>query len=212
MVPTLTPPAYRLRAADLGWATALLAAAGADHPVLRHCCPGPAAAAQRSWLLGRLLRFGLRYGRVYANAERTALAVWLGPGQPAASWWQLLRAGVWPAVLWRLEWRSWRRVRHYLAATAWLRRQSMASPGHHYLLALAVQPAQRGRGLGRRLLHATLALTQATSATACYAETQVPEQLPFYQRQGFQLTGQCPAGPGAPWLTTWGLMRAAHPH
>jgi ribosomal protein S18 acetylase RimI-like enzyme len=212
MVPTLTAPAYRLGVADLGWATALLADACADHPMLRHCCTGPAAAPQRAWLLGRLLRFGLRYGRVYANAERTALAVWLGPGQLAASRWQLLRAGLLPAALWRLDRHSWRRVRHYLAATAWLRRQSMASPRHHYLLALAVQPAQRGRGLGRRLLHATLALTQATDATACYAETQVAEQLPFYQRLGFQLTGQCPAGPGAPWLTTWGLVRAAPPH
>ena len=207
MPSTLAPPARRLYPADLPWATALLAAACADHPGLHYCCPGPAAVGQRAWLLEQVLRFGLSYGRVYANADNQALAVWLGPGHPAATLPQQLRTGLWPAALWRLEWGSRRRLRHFLETTAWLRRQSLDGTSHYYLLALAVHPDGRRQGLGRRLLHATMALTQAAEATACYVDTQTPGLLPFYQRLGFRLTGQCPAGPGSQVLTTWGLVR-----
>lgn len=201
------PLARRLEPADLGWATALLAAACARHPVLAFCCAGPDAPTQQAWLLGQLLRFGLRHGRVYANAEGSALAVWLGPGHLGATRWPLLRAGLLPTALWRLGWTGLHRLRRYLRATAWLRGQSADPAGHHYLLALAVHPARQGQGCGRRLLQATLAAMQATAPGPCYLDVQGAEQLSFFQRLGFRLTGQCPAGPGAP--TTWGLLRAA---
>ncbi|MBF9220245.1 GNAT family N-acetyltransferase [Hymenobacter ruricola] len=206
MPTAFAPPARRLEPADLAWATALLAASCAGHPVLSYCCTGPDAPAQRVWLLERLLRFGLRYGRVYTNPTQTALAVWLGPGQPAASLWRLLRSGLLPTALWRLRGGGLRRLRHFLAATAWLRRQSVATTRHHYLLALAVHPTARGQGQGRRLLQATMGAMQAPHVP-CYLDTQLPEQLPFYQRIGFRLMGQCPPDLRAGGPPTWGLLR-----
>ena len=202
---TLAPPARRLEPADLPWAKALLLAAVDQHPVLRHCCAGPTAPAQCAWLVEQLLRFGLRHGRVYADADGQALAVWLSPAHLSAARWPLLRAGLLPA-LWRLGWPGLQRLRRHLRAAAWLREQSVDPAAHHYLLALAVHPAARGQGRGRRLLQATLAAMQATAAVPCYLDTQEAEQLSFYQRVGFRLAGQCPAGrgPGAP--TTWGLL------
>ncbi|GAA4025393.1 hypothetical protein GCM10022409_06710 [Hymenobacter glaciei] len=208
MRPATTPPVRRLEPADLAWATALLLAASFEHPVLRHCCAGPTAPAQGAWLLQLLLRFGLRHGRVYADADGLALAIWLSSDHLGAARWPLLRAGVLPAALWRLGWAGLSRLRHHLRAMAWLREQTVDPGGHHYLLALAVHPAARGQGRGRRLLQATLAAMQATAAVPCYLDTQGAEQLPFFQRLGFRLAGQCPSGPegGAP--TTWGLLRA----
>lgn len=203
---TLALPARRLEPADLAWATALLESACAKHPVLNYCCTGPDAKAQISWLSEQLLRFGLRYGRVYTNAEASALAVWLGPDHPAATLRRMLRTGLLPAALWRLEWTGFQRLRHFLVATAWLRRHSLTANSNHYLLALAVRPAVQGKGVGRRLLQATLAVIQTTHSP-CYLDTQVPEQLPFFQRMGFRLMGQCPAGPGAAAPTNWGLVR-----
>lgn len=208
MRPTTTLLARRLEPADLTWATTLLLAASDQHPVLRHCCVGPAAPAQCAWLLGLLLRFGLRHGRVYADAEGRALAVWLSPDHLGAARWPLLRAGLLPAGLWRLGWAGLLRLRHHLRAAAWLRGQTVDPAGHHYLLALAVHPAARGQGRGRRLLQATLAAMQATAAVPCYLDMQGAEQLPFFQRLGFRLAGQCPAGPGGDAPTTWGLLRA----
>ena len=73
MRPTLIPAARRLEPADLAWAKELLLAACDQHPVLRHCCAGPTSAAQCAWLVEQLLRFGLRHGRVYADADGQAL-------------------------------------------------------------------------------------------------------------------------------------------
>ena len=202
----VAPSARRLEAADLAWATELLATACANQPVLRYCCAGPDAAAQRSWLLGKLLRYGLRYGRMYTNASNTAIAVWLGPSQPGANWWRQLRSGLWPGALWQLGWKSWQRVNHFLATTAWLRRQSVGPANHYYLLALAVHPIDQGHGQGRRLLQATMAAMQAAHLP-CYLHTQVPEQLSFFQRLGFRLMGQCPTDAGLDSPTTWGLLR-----
>ena len=202
----LALPARRLEPADLVWATALLEVSCAEHPVLAYCCAGPDAQSKRLWLLEQLLRFGLRFGRVYTNADASAVAVWLGPGHPAATLYQLLRTGLLPAALWRLDWGGFRRLWRYLGATAGLRRHSLAMSAHYYLLALAVRPKARGLGLGRRLLQATLVAMQATHAP-CYLDTQHPAQLGFFQRLGFRLAGQCATGHEASAPTNWGLVR-----
>ena len=176
-MPTLALPARRLEPADMVWATALLETCAADHPVLNHCCSGPDASSQKLWLLEQLLRFGLRYERVYANAS--ALAVWVGPNYPAATLCQLLRTGLLPPALWRLNWTGFQRLRCFLVATAWLRRHSAADAHMHYLLALAVRPSARGQGLGRRLLQASLWAMQATHEP-CYLDVQQPAELAFF--------------------------------
>jgi ribosomal protein S18 acetylase RimI-like enzyme len=202
----LALPARRLEPADLVWATALLESSCAEHPVLAYCCAGADAQGKRLWLLEQLLRFGLRFGRVYTNTDSSAVAVWLGPGHPAATLYKLLRTGLLPTALWRLDWTGFQRLRHYLVATAWLRRHSVAATTHYYLLALAVRPSARGRGLGRRLLQATLVAMQATHAP-CYIDTQHPAQLGFFQRLGFRLMGQCATGQDTAAPTNWGLVR-----
>ena len=108
-----------------------------------------------------------------------------------------------------MGWGSLLRLRHYLRAAALLREQTVNPGGHHYLLALAVRPTARGQGQGRRLLQATLAAMRATAAVPCYFDTQGAEQLPFFQRLGFRLAGQCPAGPDGDAPTTRGLLRVS---
>ncbi|UOQ99423.1 GNAT family N-acetyltransferase [Hymenobacter sp. 5317J-9] len=202
-------PARRLEPADLSWATAFLESACSEHPVLNYCCTGPDAHGQRLWLLEQVLRFGLRYGRVYTNAEGNALAVWIGPEHPAATLRRFLRTALLPAALWRLEWAGFQRLRHFLVATTWLRRHSLTANQHHYLLALAVRPADRGQGLGRRLLRVTLAAMHA-ARMPCYLDTQQPALLAFFRRLGFRMLGECTTGqaPDAP--INWGLVREGH--
>jgi predicted GNAT family N-acyltransferase len=109
---------------------------------------------------------------------------------------------------WHLGWAGSQRLRRLLRTVAWLRHQSLAEP-HHLLLTVAVHPEVRGRGEGHRLLAATLALRQP-DLLPCYVSTQVPSQLPFYQRQGFVLTGHCMVGRGPRGLlSNWSLMRPA---
>ncbi|WP_305008639.1 GNAT family N-acetyltransferase [Hymenobacter aranciens] len=198
-------PAQRLNVADLAWATELLEAALADYPLwayLRAVAPGLSVA----WLLRGLLRFGLRYGAVYASPERTALALWL-PGRVRATLGRLLRAGLLPGAAWRLGIAGYQRLQTWLMATGWLHQHSAPLP-HQRLLVLAVHPAARGRGVGRRLLLATLAARQATRQP-CYTATAEAAQLPFFQRLGFRVVGHCPVDAAAPTLMDWALVRYA---
>ncbi len=200
------PPAIRhLDAADLPWANVLLAQATAVHPVLAYVGGEPAAAL--AWLPGQLLALALRHGGAYTNAERTALVLWLGPDAPRTlGWWELggrLRAA------WYLGRGVSARLGRLLRAEAWLRHQSLADMPHHRLLAVAVAPAARGRGVGRHLLAATLAARRQPRALPCYVSTQAPEQVAFLQSLGFRLTGHCAlmGGPPGVALSTWGLLR-----
>lgn len=194
----------RLEADDLPWATTLLMQAVADHPALRYVCADATGPAAR-WLLSQLLALTLRYGSAYTNADNTALALWLGSSQTAFRRGMLLSRV--PAA-WHLGWGSYQRLRRLLRTTSWLRGQQSGGL-HHLLLAVVVHPSARGAGAGRRLLHTTLAVRQA-SRLPCYFSCQVPEQLAFYQRQGFALTGHCAVGEGpAGQLTTWALLRPA---
>jgi len=204
---TLAPPARHLETVDLPWATDLLGSALATHPAICYLCQGPDAPAQAAWLLRGLLRFSLLYGSVYTNAEQTALAIWLSPGRVAITPARLLRAGLLPAAPWRLGFAGFQRLQRLLAATSWLRRQSLSTP-HHHLLALAVRPDAQKRGVGQRLLQATLAIRQASHAPS-YLDTQIPAHIGFYQRLGFQLVGHSLVAPAPHALTNWGLLRPA---
>ncbi|MDO7849891.1 GNAT family N-acetyltransferase [Hymenobacter sp. M29] len=191
----------RLKPADLAWATELLGQALAEHPALEYVCRPLVMPRQRQWLLAQLLTYVLRHGAAYANGSGTAVVLWLGPTQPL---WQPRLA---LPALWHLGWAGSRRLHRLVGTMAWLRRQSLAGP-HHLLLGVAVHPAVRGRGEGRRLLASTLALRQ--SPLPCYFNGQVPSHLAYYQSLGFELAGHCPVGegPNGP-LTNWGFLRPA---
>lgn len=195
----------RLETADLGWAAVLLEQALAAHPALAYVCGRPAKAGSQHWLLKQLLDYVFRHGVAYTNAAGNALVLWLNPTELHQPWgmqlWLLL-----PAIR-RLGWAGSRRLHRLLRTMAWLRRQSLAGP-HHLLLGVAVHPVAQGRGEGRRLLAATLALRQ--SPLPCYFSGQVPAQLAFYQGLGFELAGHCTVGEGPDGvLSNWGLLRPA---
>lgn len=76
---------------------------------------------------------------------------------------------------------------------------------HWYLPWLAVDPERQGTGLGGALLEECLARIDADRMPA-YLETPNPRTIPFYERHGFEVTGQAAAG-GCPPVTM--MLRAA---
>jgi ribosomal protein S18 acetylase RimI-like enzyme len=64
---------------------------------------------------------------------------------------------------------------------------------HWYLPWLGVDPARQGQGLGGELITHCLRIVDRDHLPA-YLETPNPRTIPFYERYGFELTGQAQAG------------------
>jgi ribosomal protein S18 acetylase RimI-like enzyme len=76
---------------------------------------------------------------------------------------------------------------------------------HWYLPWFAVDAALQGRGLGSQLMKPCLQIVDATHLPA-YLETPNPRTISFYQRHGFEVTGEAQAG-ACPPITF--MLRAA---
>ena len=74
---------------------------------------------------------------------------------------------------------------------------------HWYLAILGTEPEAQGRGLGTALLQPILERCDEQRAIA-YLESSKPSNIPFYQRQGFEVSGEIsvPDGP-----TVWPMLR-----
>lgn len=64
---------------------------------------------------------------------------------------------------------------------------------HWYLPWFGVDPALQGRGLGSELMQQCLRIVDQDHVPV-YLETPNPRSLPFYERQGFEVTGSALAG------------------
>ncbi len=64
---------------------------------------------------------------------------------------------------------------------------------HWHLALIGVDPAMQGRGLGSRLLEATLAVCDGAGQPA-YLEATTPRNVALYERYGFERTGTIQAG------------------
>ena len=67
------------------------------------------------------------------------------------------------------------------------------SEPHWYLPLIGVDPACQGRGLGDKLMTASLARCDADRLPA-YLESSNPRNIPFYQRHGFEVMGKIQVG------------------
>lgn len=74
---------------------------------------------------------------------------------------------------------------------------------HWYLAILGVEPEAQGRGLGALLMQPLLDRCD-TDGTDAYLESSKESNIPFYQRFGFEVTGELkvPNGP-----TLWPMLR-----
>ncbi|OUE23471.1 GNAT family N-acetyltransferase [Clavibacter michiganensis] len=194
-------PAIRTaRAADLEGASAVLAEAFAEDPVMRDFLPAHGdRRARLALLFAALMRSGpLAAGTVDvavdADGRILGAAVWEAPGGVPAHR-LLLRA---PLFLRALG------IRGVLRAAGHLAAMHRARPGlpHWYLAEVGVGSAARGLGVGSALLAHGLARVDASSAPA-YLESSTERNRALYRRAAFLELGLIPglasSRPAAMW-------------
>jgi len=161
---------------------------------------------ERAWARGSQRSFAwamageLDHGTVFTDEGLRGAAIWRDPGRNSPSFWEQLQTGL--PMLPLLGVRS-------PLVLAGMRRLADAHPKrrHGYLSILGTDPDQQGQGIGSALLH-TLIDRCARTAAAAYLEASRPENVPYYERHGFEVIGelQLPRGP-----TVWRMLHAPCP-
>jgi GNAT superfamily N-acetyltransferase len=173
----------------------MLGRAFCDDPIAAYIFPEPHGREER---LRRFFALQLRHnylarGEVYTVDGNSAAALWMPPSPPAA---RLVDALAHVPLLLLLAGR-------FLAT----RRLSLLLASHHpkarhyYLGTIGADPARQGRGLGSALLSPVLARCDTRQLPA-YLECSKRENVAFYGRHGFVVTGEVAAPDGGPplWL------------
>lgn len=173
---------------------ATMARAFEQDPVMAWFFPNPATRRSRLERFFHHLVLGGPFGQtdeVYATDDGDAVAVWTPPGR-----WRigpLAQLRMLPRIV-SIVTPRWAPSR--LAGFNGMERQHPESPEHWYLSTLATDPDRQGHGLGSALLHDRLARLDADGVPA-YLESTRAENLPLYERHGFEVTGtfDLPKGP-----------------
>lgn len=197
---TSTKVAQPMTPADRGAAARTLALAFADDPVM-------------SWLAGRRLpRFtelapaffaaqavdSMRAGSAWTVPGHHVAALWTPPSTRSVTLPSLARTT--PAAI-RLFGAG--RIPVALKALAAMDAKHPREP-HWYLMALGTDPAHQSQGWGAVVLQPVLDRCDRDGLPA-YLESSNERNVPFYQRQGFEVTGEIELPAGGP--TVWPMWR-----
>ncbi|WP_197415112.1 GNAT family N-acetyltransferase [Mycobacterium sp. M26] len=190
------------RRSDIPAMARVLGRAFHDDPVITWLQPDPERrTAALPGLFGALARHHFLPGRGVEVATSDdgigGVALWDPPGR----WQQSPREQIamLPAVL--------RAVRGRLAVSRIvtdLMKENHPEEPHWYLAVLGSDPTVRGTGFGRALMQSRLQRCDAEFAPA-YLESSNPDNVPYYERFGFEVTGEIVVPDGGP--TLWPMWR-----
>jgi GNAT superfamily N-acetyltransferase len=136
-----------------------------------------------------------RQGEVLTTAGHEGGAFWDPPGKWKTPWWEVLRSlpVMVPAV--------GPRLRRGLRGLELIERAHPREP-HWYLAVVGTDPAHRGKGVGAALIDPVVARCDATG-TPAYLESSKADNVPYYERFGFTVTGQIDLPKGPPLWPMW---------
>jgi ribosomal protein S18 acetylase RimI-like enzyme len=137
-----------------------------------------------------------KHGTAYVSADFRGAALWLPPGvEPNGEALEKM-------------FRDTVEREHLddLLATFEKMGQSHPTEPHWYLPQIGVDPIAQGKGIGAALMRHALARCDQEQALA-YLEASKRENIPFYQRHGFEVTGEIQIG-AAPLVTP--MLRRPH--
>ena len=183
--------------ADVPALSVALGRAFFDDPVMRWMLPD---ADLRRRKLHRLFAAMTRYHHLSRGGVEVApdgdgiggAALWDPPGQWQTSRIDELRAM--PTLLLAFG----ASLRRGLEITELMKKAHPEEP-HWYLAVIGSDPAVRGKGFGQALMQSRLDRCDAEHAPA-YLESSNPDNVPYYQRFGFEITGAIQLPDGGPSL------------
>ncbi len=196
----MTTPDVRLATkADMPAVTAALGRAFLDDPFVSHVLPPDCRNREerlRGFMaLGATGSLGL--GSLYTTAERDGAAAWLPPGRWKPPLRQMLAST--PTMLRTLG----RRAPVAFGALSAMEAGHPKEP-HWYLEILGTDPPSQGKGIGAALMAPILGRCD-TEGVPAYLESSKEQNVPYYERHGFRVTGEIDLPKGGPRI--WPMWR-----
>jgi len=174
-----------------------------DDPVMAHFIPRD--VPRHAERLARFVLLGtngaVAEGTVYTTSELSGGAVWRAPARWKVPTRQLLSDL--PTLVRTLG----RRVLVGMATFQLLERHHPEEP-HWYLEVLGTEPAEQGKGIGSALMAPVLERCDAEGLPA-YLESSKEQNIRYYERHGFRVTGGLDLPKGGPRL--WPMWRDPRP-
>jgi GNAT superfamily N-acetyltransferase len=187
--------AVRVEAEREGVAARVLADAFYDDPFTSWMYPSPRRRRARfGGMVARLLRATRARNHVLRTPDDGAFALWLPPGEPAVTLREQVRL---TPVLAGFGLRAPRT----LAVLDLMDRKHPKEP-HWYLFIVGSDPARRGHGHGRAVIQPVLDTCDRDGIPA-YLESSNPENVPYYARFGFVVTGELRRAGSPPLIPMW---------
>lgn len=190
----MPPPSIRkARADDTEALIAVLARAFDTDPFMHWLLPPGAARAPALARFYRLAlgRLTLPHGEVYTDDAHRGAALWTPPGAWRLRWYEHLRdLPAWGGII------GWTRMPRILPATMALQAWHPHEP-HYYLMAIGVDPAHQGHGLGKALMRPILERCDR-EGVAAYLEASSPKNVPLYRSVGFVVQQEVRMGDDGP--------------
>ncbi len=191
-----TPVARPAAKSDAKWMADVLARAFWDDPVFTWLHPRVATryAALRRFFLAEV-RMSLRRGRILTTDDLGAVSVWAPPGKwktPPLDAARMAPSGVFLAH------------EPVVAAKFFfhMEKQHPTEP-HWYLATLGSDPGRKGSGSAKALLETVLGECDRDGLPA-YLESSKFENVGYYERFGFEVTGEIQVGDSP---TLWSMWR-----
>ncbi len=179
----------RAGADDTALVGEILGDAFSGDPVARWITPNP---EYPKWCWPVAVSLFWPYYEVYVTKNSLGAAMWVPPGAKPNIKLSL-------AMLWG----SWRRfgIGPILRLFRLMSMMEKHHPkdNHYYLFAIGVRSASKGQGIGSALLGSVLQKCDCENV-GVYLENSNPQNLPFYQRHGFQVRNEISLPHNGPFL------------
>ena len=155
-----------------------------------------------NWFFRSTFRMAALYGICLGTAEKDGVLMMLPPDQTKMTIDKLYRSGILAAPF-KMGWASLSRMLRFMDF-AEKEHKAAATSDHYYVMTVGVLPERQGMGVGKRLMTNALE-TVDSNKMACYLETQNQNNVPIYQRLGFDVVSDKEIPKGG--LHNWGMLR-----
>jgi ribosomal protein S18 acetylase RimI-like enzyme len=192
------PRVKTLARADVDDVAGAFARAFEGDPVFVWAFPDERTSLRRMIAMNKAMippMFKVPFMELYTTDDHAGLAIWAGPEQ-----WEAPTRAMLPAVPRLLRAMGVGSAKKFVALMGALKKVHPHEP-HWYLAGLGTDPSKQGTGVGSALVRHVLGRCDAEKLPA-YLETQKPENVPYYEKFGFRVTGEIDIPLGGPhmWL------------